>query len=337
MDGRTISHSDAKRTGNGVLVATPRALYELADPSQRSLPEACFKAEGIACVARGKGCDVVAMDDGTLHVLGGDGSRELGEPVPFRVDCLLVLREGPLVVLAGTLDARLFRVTEAGTEQIRTFDELSVREQWTTPWGGPPSVRSLAAGPDGWVYADIHVGSIMRSGDAGETWEPVTPTLHKDVHQVNTSPAGPGWVYANTAKAVFVSQDHGRSWQGRGEGLGHRYGRCITASPDDPRLILATVSDGPHGENVHGQLYRSEDAGQSWQKIGEGFPDSTPGNINTHHVAFETDDVAWALAGETLHAGTGRASEWEAVVDFPHEPIMIAGPSSSSRGVPDGV
>lgn len=328
MGNATINHDNAKRSGSGVLVVTPRAVYELADPSRRSLPKPCFEAEGIACAARGEGCDVVAMDDGTVHVLDGGGSRELGEPVPRRVDCLLVLRTEPLVVLAGTLDARLFRVTEAGAEQIRTFDELSVRDQWGTPWGGPPSVRSLAAEPGGWVYADIHVGSIMRSDDAGETWEPVTPTLHKDVHQVSTSPAGPGWVYANTAKAVFVSEDHGQTWQDRGEGLADRYGRCITASPDNPELILATVSDGPHGENVHGQLYRSEDAGRSWQQITDGFPDSTPENINTYHVAFETDDLAWALAGETLHAGTNRAREWEPVVSFPHEPIMVAGPAA---------
>ena len=43
-------------------------------------------------------------------------------------------------------------------------------------------MRSLAHSGD-WVFADIHVGS-MRSPDRGTTWEPVTPDLDADVHQV---------------------------------------------------------------------------------------------------------------------------------------------------------
>jgi photosystem II stability/assembly factor-like uncharacterized protein len=275
--------------------------------------------------------DVIATEDNQLHALSAAGSRSIGEPVGRRVDCLLILREDPIEVLAGTLDARLFRVTDAGAERIETFDALEVRREWRTPWGGPPSVRSLAAEPTGWVYADIHVGSIMRSPDAGESWQPVTPQLHEDVHQVNTTPAGGGRVYANTAEAVYLSDDNGQSWTDRGEGLDDRYGRCITVSPGDADLVLATVSDGPHGDNVHGQLYRSEDAGRTWTHICEGFPGSTPENINTYHVAFETDEIAWALAGDVLHAGTRRGWDWTSVVRCPEEPIMIAGPRTPVR------
>jgi photosystem II stability/assembly factor-like uncharacterized protein len=171
----------------------------------------------------------------------------------------------------------------------------------------------------------------MRSSDAGESWQPVTPTLDDDVHQVNTTPAAPQRVYANTARAVYVSDDRGETWSDRGEELDNRYGRCITISPDDPDLVLATVSDGPHGENVHGQLYRSEDAGRSWQHVSDGFPDSTPDNINTHHVAFSDGQTAWALAGDTLHVGTGRATQWKRVVRFPQEAIMIAAPRTPIR------
>ena len=40
-----------------------------------------------------------------------------------------------------------------------------MRQSWYTPWAVRPAVRSLAHSGD-WVFADIHVGSIMRSPDA---------------------------------------------------------------------------------------------------------------------------------------------------------------------------
>jgi photosystem II stability/assembly factor-like uncharacterized protein len=171
-------------------------------------------------------------------------------------------------------------------------------------------VRSLAS-PDGQtVYADIHVGSIMRSLDAGDTWEPVTPTLHEDVHRVAACPSAPRRVYANTARAVYVSDDQGRSWQDRGAGLGHAYGREIAVHPHRPDVLLATVSDGPHGENVHGRLWFSENAGQSWQPAGGEFPDSTPSNIDTYHVTFDASGIAWASVGPTLYRSEDLGRTW---------------------------
>ena len=64
---------------------------------------------------------------------------------------------------------------EGPAERVVAFDELACREEWYTPWGGPPAVRTFAKTQDGFCYADIHVGSIMRSPDEGISWEPVTP------------------------------------------------------------------------------------------------------------------------------------------------------------------
>ena len=81
-------------------------------------------------------------------------------------------------LLIGTEEAHLYEVDESSqVRRIKSFDELPCREHWHTPWGGPPAVRSLAVSSDGQtVYADIHVGSIMRSEDAGLTWELCTVT-----------------------------------------------------------------------------------------------------------------------------------------------------------------
>ena len=194
---------------------------------------------------------------------------------------------------------------------VESFATLAVRDEWYTPWGGPPAVRSLAgSGAD--VYADIHVGSIMRSADRGVSWKPVTPDLHQDVHQVAVCPAAPERVYANTANAVFVSGDRGQSWEHRSGGLPSRYGRAVAVHPSDPDCLLASVSRGPHAEGT-GKLFRSDDAGRSWTHVRDGFPPAARDNVDTFHVAFDAAGAAWAAVEERLYRSGDRGRRWEAV------------------------
>jgi photosystem II stability/assembly factor-like uncharacterized protein len=150
----------------------------------------------------------------------------------------------------------------------------------------------------------------MRSLDGGSTWAAVTPTLHEDVHRVAACPSAPHRVYANTARAVYVSDDRGQSWHDRGADLGHAYGREIAVHPDRPDVLLATVSDGPHGENVHGRLWWSDNAGESWQPVGGDFPATTPDNIDTYHVTFDATGTAWAAVRSVLYRSDDLGQHW---------------------------
>ncbi len=317
-----------------LLVATAAAVYRLGGEPGDLRADPCLRADEIQCADAGMAFDAAALAGGELRLLGPDGPKQVSAAIPERVDCLAILTDEPPELLVGTLDARLYRVSGGLVGKVEPFDALDCRGRWHTPWGGLPSVRSLAATPDGWVYADIHVGSIMRSPDRGHTWQPVTPELHEDVHQVATCPAEPDRVYANTADGVYVSDDRGGSWSHRADDLDCRYGRAVAVAPHDPDLILATVSDGPHGENVHGQLYRSDDAGRSWEHIGDGFPASTAENIDTYRVAFTDDGLAWALADNTLHVGREGATRWEPVWPVREPAIMLAPRRQHRSGAP---
>ncbi|MFP4105215.1 MAG: WD40/YVTN/BNR-like repeat-containing protein [Phycisphaerae bacterium] len=300
-----------------MLISTDTNIYRLQVDSADDPVLMHEGTEQVAAVAESRPLCAYALSEGRLCLQrpgGGNHSVRLGLEEP--IESLLVLRADPLDLLIGTEGAHLFRLGEDGVvRRVSAFDDLDCREKWHTPWGGPPAVRSMAPSSDGYVYADIHVGSIMRSADGGSQWEPVTPTLHEDVHQVNTCPIAPNRVYANTANGVYISENHGSSWRHCPEGIGARYGRAITAKPDEPDVILATVSDGPHGDNVHGQLYRSADAGMSWEQVTDGFPDSTEDNINTHRVAFDQAGIAWATAGNRLYRSEDALTftcRWEA-------------------------
>ena len=306
-----------------MLVSTSHQVYEMPNHSDRGDPELKLECGSLAQVAEGDTISLAVREDGTCSVITPDQVQEIALNIGEPIECLQIMEEDPLRFLVGTEGPHIFEATGQSAHPVAAFDQLEQRSSWYTPWGGPPAVRSFAATDDGWVYADIHVGSIMRSQDSGDSWEPVVPDLHDDVHQVATSSRSKDRLYANTAHAVYVSEDRGDSWNHRSEGLPVLYGRAIAVHPEDPDCLLASVSTGPHGD-AKGYLYQTEDAGQSWSYVVEGFPSEVQGNIDTFQVSFTPNGVAWAAVGKRLYASKDRGLSWEEYWRAPEDILMIS-------------
>ena len=308
-----------------MLILTDSTLFLADDTLPGSItPESVIEEENLTCVCARERAAAVARGDGSVAIIR-DGHIEHMEEIAIvdRIECLHLLSDDPVELLVGTGSAHVFRLTPAGPAvRLDSFDELECRNEWHTPWGGPPSVRSFA-GSDDCVYADIHVGSIMRSIDRGYSWEPVTPDLHEDVHQVATCEGAPERVYANTADAVYTSDDRGRTWDHRDHGFSARYGRAIAVHPSDPDFVLASVSDGPHSE-ANGKLYRTGDSGESWTHVTAGFPSETRDNIDTFQLSFSRDGRAWASVEKQLYVSADRGKEWSVAWEAPRPIVAIA-------------
>lgn len=293
-----------------MLISTKSSLFQ-TPPSIGKPPETLLENLDIRRIQKGIKRNIIALSNGSIIIHEGDSQKTLQTGIKERIDSILIIQEDPLVLLIGCTPPNLYKLVEetGETKPVHSFQNLAVRDQWYTPWGGPPAVRSMDITRDGWVYADIHVGSIMRSPDKGETWEPVNPTLHKDVHQVITSPSKPERVIANTYLSIYVSDDRGQTWSHRSNALNQRYGRGVAVHPTSPDIFLCGVSDGPSGSNVHGQLYRTENAGEKWIHIKEGFPESTSKNIDTFHLQFE-GDFAFASDENKLYCSKDKGQTW---------------------------
>lgn len=302
------------------MLITTEAQTFLAEDTAAGEPLPLREAANPAAIDETTNLTVVWLPGGDIILLRPDvDTLRLTTELEADVRCIRLLSLEPFVLLVGTVPAQLYRVTGDGTaEKLEGFDKVKGRESWGTPWGGPALVRSLADSQGRWLYANIHVGSVVRSTDRGESWEPVHDALHRDVHQIVTCPKAPERLYANTADAVFISDDRGSSWRHCVQGLGARHGLALAVHAEDPDLLLASLSRGPH--DGEGRLYRSEDAGNSWRHINVGFPPFIDGNIDTFCVAFGTGDAAdraWAAEGERLYRSEDRGETWRKVWQAP--------------------
>ena len=212
-------------------------------------------------------------------------------------------------VLIGTAEAHLLRLSAGSIEPVASFDAADGRNDWYTPWGGPPDTRSLARGVEGNTYANIHVGGILRSANGGASWEP-TLDIDDDVHQVIADPERPGRVLAAAAVGLIESNDGGDTWAYVTEGLRSTYARAVAVAGD---AILLTASDGPRGG--HGAVYRRPSDGGAFERCTSGLPEWFESNIDTHRLAASGETAAFGTDDGRVFVSQDAGSTWELVED----------------------
>src|SRR5438445_568138 len=116
-------------------------------------------------------------------------------------------------------------------------------------------------------------GGVWKTTDYGRTWNPIfddQPT--GSIGALAIAPSNPDVIYVgsgeglrrpdlSTGDGIYKSLDGGRTWKHLGLRDGQQIG-AIIVDPQDPNRIYALV-DSPK----LGGLYRSDDAGESWERI----------------------------------------------------------------------
>lgn len=295
------------------VVATDDGLYYVDDEgASRQLVEGGFRH----VVAADDGAVALAAD-GTLWNVDDDGAAEFEQLPPTRgaVTCVLVNGDD---VWAGTAGANLWLVRGGELMPVKAFDDVEGRDKWHTPWGGPPDVRSIDVDEDDALFASVHVGGIVRSFDAGDTWLP-SGEIEWDVHQVVTVPDYASTVLAATAQGMALSTDAGETWEVESRGMPHTYCRAIAVTGDH---VVLSVSAGPDGAEA--ALYRRALEDSVFDRVRLGLPEYFAGNVDTYCLSAWDEQVVCAAPGGSVYVSNDNGVRWHELVNGLPEPRAIA-------------
>ncbi|HEV8339039.1 MAG TPA: hypothetical protein VGR25_05200, partial [bacterium] len=254
-------------------IGTGGGIFRLGDEAGRDLPDRLVSA-----LALQEGTAWAILDGRELWRQERGGSWELvAEAEGRKATCVLPAATGLFV---GTDEAHLLRLRGKRLEAVESFDQIEGREEWFTPWGGPPATRSLTEGPTGTLFANIHVGGVARSTDGGKSWRP-TMDIGADVHQVLAHPEDASIVLAAAATGLGISTDGGEHWTFRRAGLHATYQRAVAVSGT---RVLVSSSQSERGRQA--AVYRM-DLGKRphFVKCEEGLPTWFSDNVDTYCLA----------------------------------------------------
>lgn len=230
---------------------------------------------------------------------------------------------------------------------------------WTNPESAPvkfpeaagqslKQIWQIAMGSDGEpgkMYCGVEPAALFESNDAGESWSLVQGLFdhpHRPqwqpgggglcLHTILVDPSNPKRLHvAISTGGVYRSDDGGKSWQARNKGVSAEFlpdkypefGQCVhkvDRHPSRPeRLFLQN----------HGGLFRSDDAGDTWNAIANGVPSDFgfpmavhPHNPDTAYVFPLETEMRCSPEGKLrVYRTRDAGNSWEPLAKgFPEEP-----------------
>lgn len=298
--GRSNSFDDVN--ASDLLVTTVTGVRDSSGGSVVDVPG------GVTDLFRGSDAWWMTTGDGELWSRpDGEEWTTVAKVGDHELHCIIEFEPAAADVLVGASEATIFALGHGQLQIDESFASAPGREQWYTPWGGPPDVRSMSAGPDGRLYVNVHVGGVVRRDEGG--WVD-TMDIHADVHEVVAHPNRPGWVFAATARGLAVTRDHGGEWDFVTEGLHASYCRAVALTAD---AVFLSVSTGSRGGRA--AVYRAGLDELVFERCATGLPEWFTDNVDTRCIATTDEAVFVGDPSGTLYRSDDGGSSWTTAAD----------------------
>jgi photosystem II stability/assembly factor-like uncharacterized protein len=255
------------------------------------------------------------------------------------------------VVWAGTEPGAVFRSEDRGESfrLERALWEHPQREQWGAGFGGQ-AFHTLLPHPQeaGSLTAAISTGGVYHTDDDGASWQPRNkgiqasfmpegqqfPEFGQCVHKVARHPSRPERLFAQNHGGVYRSDDEGGSWVSIAEGLPSDFGFPIVVDPHDADTVYVFPLSGAGGRyppEGRARVWRSRDAGDTWQPLGEGehgLPDGFFVGVMRDAMSADDHDQAGLYVGGrngSVYGSFDGGETWSRLVeDLPDVMVVRA-------------
>jgi photosystem II stability/assembly factor-like uncharacterized protein len=196
----------------------------------------------------------------------------------------------PDTLWAGIEPAGLFVTRDAGSTWtgVDSLNQHPTSDTWQ-PAGGGLALGSIQHDPrdPATMYCSLSAGGVYRSEDGGATWTPANDGVRADflprpyppagqcVHKLRLHPARPDRLYQQNHCGVYRSDDRGATWTEITTGLPSDFGYALALDPRDADTAFVIPEESSHMRaTCDGRLrvYRTTDAGLSWQPLTAGLP-----------------------------------------------------------------
>jgi photosystem II stability/assembly factor-like uncharacterized protein len=250
---------------------------------------------------------------------GGSTWQEINKGITYKEIWSVAQRPDTGEIFVGTGPVSIFKSANRGDswEDLEGIRTLKDSEEWTFP--NPPHVAHVKgmdlAGDR--IFCALEEGWLVRSLDAGKTWETVREGTHFDSHFVVTLPDDAAKVISTSGHGVYRSEDGGATFSPSSDGLDCQYLAQIVVHPSKPNTLFTAAAEVPppfwarRPEGANAGFFFSEDQGRNWHRILAGLPDQikpapratagAPDDPDSYFVGM-TDGSVWMSddGGETF-------------------------------------
>jgi photosystem II stability/assembly factor-like uncharacterized protein len=272
------------------------------------------------------------LDENTF---GAIEARAIGPAnMSGRIAALDAVASDPRVIYVGAAAGGVWKSKNAGTTFKAIFDEYTQSIGAIAIDQAHPDTVWVGTG-ETWVRNSVSVGDgIYRTKDGGEKWEHFGLEKTERIARIIIHPQNPDILFvaavgplwnASPERGVFKTLDGGKTWTKIlyvDENTG-----CsdLAIDPENPDILYAGMWDfrrQPYSFRSGGPgsgLFRSEDGGQSWNKITENLPAGNLGRIALA-VSPANPKIVWAAIEakkSVLLRSNDRGLTWKEVNSDP--------------------
>lgn len=257
---------------------------------------------------------------------------------PIKAVWSLAARNGSLY--AGVQPAGLFVSGDRGQtwDHMEGLQKHPSRPEWQ-PGGAGLILHALVPHPqdEDQMWIGISAVGVFHTADGGKTWETRNrgtrsdylpedqryPEFGQCVHSLVLAPGMQNRLYQQNHCGMYRSEDGGRNWESIEAGLPSTFGFPSAVHPRDPDTLFLLPLNGdsvgrymPEGKAA---VWRTRDAGATWQALRNGLPQENA-YFGVLRQAMATDPLDpfglyFGTGSGELYASADEGENWTRIAE----------------------